>query len=154
MYSFNLQLADGAAGYSYAAPRTYLGNLLYSLMDDLSDTQTRLACANVDAVGNDPFVAGAAPPLNSSTCSSLASSLLNARDKLNKCVIAATDPKTSALDQNCQAFDSQITGYRSSVNSLTPTGADPANRVGELISRTDVIYHVFKDHFLNAPLSQ
>jgi len=24
--------------------------------------------------------------------------------------------------------------------------------VGELISRADVIYHVFKDHFLNAPL--
>ncbi|MGL6222905.1 MAG: hypothetical protein ACRC6L_04905, partial [Steroidobacteraceae bacterium] len=75
-------------------------------------------------------------------------------DKLVKCINAAVDPKQSQLDQNCGAFDAQFPAYRSYVAGLVPTGADPANRAGELTSRLDVINHVFYDHFVKAPLTQ
>jgi len=155
MYAFNLQLAeDDAAGYDYALPRLYLGNLLKSLYMDLADAQTRLACANVDAVGNLPFDPSAAPPLATGVCQTLQANWSGTMDKLFKCIDAAVDPKQSQLDQNCGAFDAQFPGYRSYVAGLTPTGADPANRAGELTSRLDVINHVFYDHFVNAPLTQ
>lgn len=155
MYSFNLQLADdGTPNYSYATPRLYLGNLLKSLYIDLGDMQRRVVCANVDAVGNLPFNPAAAPPLSGSACTTLEANWDGTRDKLFKCIDAATDPKVSQLDQNCGAFDAQFPAYRNYALGLTPTGADPANRVGEISSRLDVIGHVFYDHFVNAPLSQ
>jgi len=161
MYAFNLQLAEstetdinGALKYTYAAPRRYLGNLLKSLYTDLGDAQTRLACANVDAVANLPFDPGAAAPLSGSVCSTLAANWAGTQDKLFKCIDAATDPKVSQLDQNCGAFNAQFPSYQAYVQGLSPTGADPANRVGEISSRLDVIWHVYNDHFFQAPLKQ
>ena len=52
------------------------------------------------------------------------------------------------------AFDAQFPGYRNFAAGLSPTGPDPANRVGEITSRLDVINHLFYDHFLRAPLDQ
>jgi hypothetical protein len=160
MYAFNLQLAessetdlDGVLKYTYSAPRRYLGNLLKSLYMDLFEAQTKLACSNVDAVG-DSGVLPTAPPLGTSACQTLESSWTGTKDKLFKCIDAAVDPKTSQFDQNCGAFDAQFPGYRSYVAGLNPTGADPANRVGELAARLDVINHVFYGHFVNAPLTQ
>lgn len=155
LYAFNLQLAeDVPAGYSYAEPRKYLGNLLKSLYTDLADAQSRLACANVDAVGNLPFDPDAAPPLSSSVCTTLASNWAGTKDKLFKCIDAAVDPKVSQLDQNCGAFNAQFPSYQGYARGLSPTGSDPANRVGEISSRLDVIWHVYNDHFFNAPLVQ
>jgi hypothetical protein len=157
MYAFNLQLAQDStpgSGYTYDAPRLYLGNLLKSLYTDLGDAQTRLACANVDAVANLPFDSSAAAPLSSSVCSTLAANWVGTQDKLFKCIDAATDPKVSQLDQNCGAFNAQFPSYQAYVQGLSPTGADPANRVGEISSRLDVIWHVYNDHFFKAPLTQ
>jgi hypothetical protein len=155
LYSFNLQLAeDGTADYSYATPRKYLGNLLKSLYTDLGDAQRRLACSNVDAEGNLPFNPAAAPPLAVSACTTLEANWSGTQDKLVKCINAATYPKVSQLDQNCGAFDAQFPSYQSYVMGLSPTGADPANRVGEISSRLDVIKHVYYDHFLQSPLTQ
>jgi len=163
MYALNLKLAestekeadDSTLKYSYAAPRRYLGNLLKSLYTDLGDVQTRMVCSSVDAVGNTTTPA-TRPPLatGSMACQTLASNWSGTQDKLFKCIDAAIDPKVSQLDQNCGAFDSQFPAYYNYVSGLTPTGPDPANRVGEVLSRLDVIRHVYYNHFLNAPLSQ
>jgi hypothetical protein len=126
--------------------RTYT-DLVAKLFYDLIDTQNRLACAaDVDSelVGN---TAGN-PPLRPATCNSLFASWDNARDKLNKCFLATKDPKSSAGDQNCSAFDSQMNNYINSVTGAARWGDDPANRIGELASRGRVILHVFNDHFL------
>jgi hypothetical protein len=160
MYAFNLQLAEsdeadnfGVVKYTHAAPRRYLGNLLKSLYDDLLEAQTKLACSNVDEIG-DTGALPTAPPLATGVCSNLQSNWTGTKDKLFKCIDAAIDPKVSQLDQNCQAFNTQFPGYESYVAGLNPTGDDPANRVGELAARLEVIRHVFYGHFLNAPLTQ
>lgn len=126
--------------------RTYT-DLVAKLFYDLIDTQNRLACTNVDSeviVDNPPVN----PPLRPATCNSLFASWDNARDKLDKCFLATKDPKSSAGDQTCNAFNSQLTNYLASVESAARWGDDPANRIGELASRARVIQHVFNEHFL------
>lgn len=154
LYAFNLRLAPvSPEGTTYAKPRLYLGNLIKSLYMDLQSAQQKLVCQSADAVGNTTTPA-TVPPLSGSACTTLQSNWDGTMDKLFKCINAATDPKVSQLDQNCGAFDAQFPSYRAYVASLTPTGPDPANRVGELTSRLDVINYIFYEHFLKAPLDQ
>ncbi len=155
MYSYNLQLADdGTANYSYATPRLYLGNLLKSLYTDLVDVQRAWSAPMSMPSATCRSIPRPRRHCRASACATLESKWVGTQDKLFKCIDAATDPKQSQLDQNCGAFDAQFPSYRSFAAGLTPTGADPANRVGEISSRLDVIRHVFYDHFVNAPLSQ
>ena len=160
LYAFNLRLAPvDPVGVTYAKPRLYLGNLLKSLYMDLQDVQQRLVCQSADGVGNTVDANGntilaAAPPLSGGACTNLQSNWDGTMDKLFKCINAAVDPKVSQLDQNCGAFDAQFPGYRTYAAGLTPTGPDPANRVGEITSRLDVINYLFYGHFLKAPLDQ
>jgi hypothetical protein len=116
-------------------------HLVTSLADGLGETQDKFVCYNVDA-----GTGGA--PLSSSSCSTLQSAWLNTRDKLDKCVDASTHPKTSAGAQNCQSFEMQFASYVSTLKSQPRQGSDPANRIGELIARTDVLWHVYKTHFV------
>jgi hypothetical protein len=154
LYSFNLRLAPvDPLGVTYAKPRLYLGNLIKSLYWDLLAAQQKLVCQSADAVGNTTTPASQ-PPLSGSACSTLQSNWDGTKDKLFKCIDAAVDPKVSQLDQNCGAFDAQFPGYRTYAAGLVPTGPDPANRVGEITSRLDVIDHLFYDNFLKAPLDQ
>jgi hypothetical protein len=141
LYAYGLMLAD-------TSPKAFL-NLVTTLYDDLERARVLTACGKYAGDGN------ANQPLAPSVCSSLAADWLNGLDKLKKCIAAATDPKTSASDQNCQAFVSQLKGYRSRVatanlnwfgdSSILP---DKANRRGELEARADVILHIFNDQFL------
>jgi len=153
MYSYNLELAEDKkkqnGSFEYSPAIAYLSNLVLSLHTDLGAAQQKLACANVDAVGNAPLVPGAAPPLTSATCASLYTQWSNAQDKLKKCAAAAQNPKNSAPNQNCNAFVTQFNTYKAMVEALSPDGIDPANRVGELWSRTDVIKYVYS-HFVKA----
>jgi hypothetical protein len=92
----------------------------------------------------------ASDPLTDAQCSTLNSVLLNAEDKLNKCVQATQQPKTSAVDQNCQAFETQFSSYRSQLNAVLPVSAllDPANRIGELKARSETLWLVYGERFL------
>ncbi len=92
----------------------------------------------------------ASDPLTDAQCSTLNSVLLNAEDKLTKCVTATQQPKTSAVDQNCQAFNSQFSSYRSQLNAVPPALAqlDPANRIGELKARSETLWLVYGERFL------
>ena len=117
--------------------------LVAKLFQDLKVAQTELACpSGVDGAGSDP--------LSNSTCSSLGSSLLNAEDKLTKCIAATRQPKTSAVDQNCQAFETQFSAYRSQLAAIGPATAilDPANRIGGLKARSETLWHVYGERFL------
>lgn len=116
-------------------------NLLVSLFDDLGIALDATARVDVDSNAN-----GTAP-LSATAWQSLKSSWLNAQDKLGKCVGAAYD-KSSAADQTCQAFFVQMSSFRSAAAATLPQGTDRANRVGELVGRSDVIVYVLGAHFL------
>jgi hypothetical protein len=148
LYAYGLMLTD-------TSPKAFL-NLVRGLYDDLERSRVLTACSNYSADGGATFE-NQNQPLSPSVCSSLAADWRNGLDKLNKCIAAATDPKTSAADQNCQSFVSQLKGYRSRVVAAdiywdSPAGSgelpDKANRRGELEARADVILHIFNDQFL------
>jgi hypothetical protein len=114
-------------------------NLLVSLFDDLGLALDATARVDVDGNGQ--------APLGNAAWQSLKANWLNAEDKLKKCVGAAYD-KRSAADQTCQAFFQQFSSFRAAAAAATPTGTDRANRVGELVGRSDVIIYVLGAHFL------
>lgn len=121
--------------------------LVDKLMDDLLIAQTQLTCQRgVDSATSDPLLAGS----SSSVCPTLNASLLNADDKLAKCVGATRQPKTSAVDQNCQAFEIQFSAYRAELAGIlaaTPE-LDPANRIGGLKARSQTLWYVYQNRFL------
>ena len=114
--------------------------LVRKLFNDLGVVQKQIACrSNVDAPGSQPLV----------NCATLNQSFDNTLDKLGKCVLATQQPKTSALDQNCNAFEVQFASYQSEVLALTPRPAfDPANRIGELETRLATIWRLYRERFL------
>lgn len=121
--------------------------LVTKLMRDLVTAQTELTCkAGVDSAGSDPLRSA----FPDSACPVLNESLLNSDDKLTKCVGATRQPKTSALDQNCQSFEVQFSAYRAALGDILPASAtlDPANRIGGLKARSETLWHVYKERFL------
>ena len=114
--------------------------LVRKLFDDLGVLQKQIACrSDVDAPGSRPLT----------NCDTLNASYDNTLDKLGKCVLATQQPKTSALDQNCQAFEIQFDSYQAEVLDLDPNpGFDPANRIGELETRLATIWRLYKERFL------
>jgi hypothetical protein len=123
--------------------------LVLKLFDELQLTQTQLACpSGVDRAATSTLPAS--DPLTDGQCATLNSVLLNAQDKLNKCVAATQQPKTSAVDQNCQAFETQFSSYRSQLGAVPAASAtlDPANRIGELKARAETLWLVYGERFL------
>lgn len=116
--------------------------LVQSLYADLDYVRRELACKQVDPIAN-----GGSAPIAASVCGLLADTWSNGKQKLDKCIDAAFQPKQSASNENCQAFVSQLTNYRASL-PVTPSLSDVANRIGELKVRADVIRHVFDTRFL------
>ena len=111
------------------------------LVDEFDRTLEQLAC--LDSYGEN----GGAPPLTVSDCATLQGQVANMVDKLHKCWDATQQPKQSSGNQNCQAFDSQLTGLQSTLDGIMPYGTDVANRVGELKARAATIRHVFETRF-------
>lgn len=115
--------------------------LALSLWDDYGAMLSDFACQPNDP----PDQAGA--PLLSSNCTTLESGYLNTTDKFEKCWDALRQPKQSAGDQTCQAFESQLKKFESDLavaiqnapaNVLPAFVYDPANRTGELDARLKV----------------
>lgn len=117
--------------------------LIDHLYDELDTVRSQLACVDVDS-----GTGTALPPLSAANCTTLASQWANGRDKLNKCLGATVQPKQSSGDQTCQAFDTQFRAYQSALESMAPSGLDTGNRYGELVQRSKVILHVFRERFL------
>ena len=114
--------------------------LVRKLFDDLGVFQKQIACgSNVDAPGSLPLP----------SCGGLNGSYDNTLDKLGKCLLATQQPKTSALDQNCQAFEIQFGSYQTQVEALPARpDFDPANRIGELKARLTTIWLLYQERFL------
>lgn len=114
--------------------------LVRKLFDDLGVFQKQIACrSNVDAPGSLPLPA----------CGGLDGGYDNTLDKLGKCLLATQQPKTSALNQNCQAFEIQFGSYQAQVEALAPRPAfDPANRIGELKARLTTLWLLYEERFL------
>lgn len=144
MMPYNLELTPDTYGDTGITMNNdaVFGRLLLKLYDDLELARAQLACVNVDAD------AGSAAPLSSADCSNLAGIWANGKDKLNKCFSASTQPKQSSGDQNCQAFQVQLRSYQNALENIAFIGIDPANRLGELKVRVNVIEHVLRDRFL------
>ena len=132
MYAYNLEITPNKDDV--------FAQLLLTLFDDLDETRAELACKQVDTTG--------AAPLSSKVCSALKTQWSAAKVKLNKCYNASIQPKSSAGSENCQAFFTQLRGYQTILNGASTSGPDPANRLGELKARVNVLFHVYSDRFL------
>lgn len=86
-------------------------------------------------------------PLTKAVCDNLNKLWAASKQKLDKCVTAAFQPKASASNENCKSFRVQFDSYRQALPS-TPSGPDLANRLGEQFWRWDVIKHAFETRFL------
>ena len=109
--------------------------LVLALFDELGGTLEQFVCAPGGEL------------VSLSACSTLRADYLNAKDKLDKCWSATQQPKTSAGNQNCQAFESQLSGFQAAVEALPPNPADIANRIGELKARTVRIIYLNGERF-------
>ena len=116
--------------------------LVDQLYDDLGDVQTNQVCSVPPE--------GEVAPVSGAVCGTLASSWAYGRDKLTKCIGASTQPKQSSGDQNCSAFRSQLTNYRSTIEAIPPAvpGRDVANRIGEMKARARIVEYLFVYRFL------
>jgi hypothetical protein len=140
LYAYGLMLTN-------PAPDAF-ATLMDSLFDELEQARSLTACTDYDGNG--------AAPISPSVCANLASAWANARDKLNKCIEATTQPKNSALAQNCQSFEQQWSSYVSTLDTADinwwnpPAGVIPdiANRVGEQKARVNVIDYIYYFQFL------
>lgn len=142
--------ADGAPVKYTRNNDAVFARLLQKLYGDLHEVQTRYACAAADLAPEllaDAPTSSALRPLPEGTCASLESTWQNGLIKLNKCVNAAFQPKSSAGDENCQSFVSQLSNYRSRIPATT-SASDIANRTGELKVRVEVLFYVYNTRFL------
>jgi hypothetical protein len=124
------------SGQITAGNDAVFARLLQDLYGELDVVQRLYACT-------DP---GTGAPISASACGSLTSVWNNGKTKLDKCIAAAFQPKSSASNENCQSFVSQLTNYRNSLPAATPP-QDVANRVGELKARIQTIFHLYYDRF-------
>lgn len=144
-YTYDLELtpnvyhplqADGSP------PEDYFAHLVVDLFFDLEDARAVSACQT------------GGPLASAGVCTNLASTWLNAKDKLTKCLADSSFPKTSEAVRNCNSFDSQMSNYRATLDSVpvcTATAAtcnDPDNRLGELKARVDTLRHVMNDRLI------
>jgi hypothetical protein len=145
LYAYGLKLAKDSGIDSNGAPvveypDTTFARLVLSLSKDLTDTIARYLCVNADPGGN-------VAPVGQPMCSSLKADWDNTAAKLERCVLASTDPKRSSENQNCQSFESQYLGYKTYLDSVVLSGEDPANRLGEVRARTDVLRYVYDSQY-------
>lgn len=148
LYAYNLELNPdtishvGTTRYLNVADDAVFAKLVDQLYDDLGDVQTNQVCSVPPE--------GEVAPVSGAVCGTLASSWANGRDKLTKCIGASTQPKQSSGDQNCSAFRSQLTNYRSTIEAIPPAvpGRDVANRIGEMKARARIVEYLFVYRFL------
>lgn len=148
LYAYNLEMNPdtisyiGETRYLNTADDAVFAKLVDQLYDDLGDVQSHQVC------GVPPE--GDVAPVTGAVCGTLAASWANGRDKLTKCIGASTQPKQSSGDQNCTAFRSQLTNYRSTIEAIPPAvpGRDLANRIGELKARARIVEYLFVYRFL------
>jgi hypothetical protein len=116
--------------------------LMQKLYGDLNTVLDTQACAKFDSPG------ALEAPIASNVCPGLKETLNNGAVKLDKCISAAFQPKSSLSNENCQSFVSQLSKFRTSLPSADPTRTDIANRLGELKTRAEVVQALYDDRFL------
>ena len=132
MYAYNLEITPNKDDV--------FAQLLLTLFDDLEETRAELACKQVDTTG--------AAPLSSKACTSLRTAWSDAKNSLNRCYSASIQPKSSASKERCNTFLVKLRAYQTTLNGVSTSGPDPANRLGELKARVNVLFHVYNDRFL------
>lgn len=153
LFSYNLEVTPD----TYLPGRT-IGGVLDEVVEDNDAVFARLLgklfydldyVANHYACASNADVAGSRP-ISLTKCTTLLSALANAGDKLGKCIDATYQPKQSASNQNCTSFVQQIGSFRQTLEAADPgpVGSDPANRIGELFVRHEVMMHVYGTRFV------
>ena len=140
-YMYDLELTPYVYGGSPEGPvpDDYFAHLAVDLFYDLDTARRDFACNG---------------PLATAVCNNLASSWLNAKDKLAKCLKDSYAPRTSEAVRNCNSFDTQMANYRATLNTVpsctvsTTDCRDPENRLGELKARVDTLRHVVNDRLI------
>jgi hypothetical protein len=114
--------------------------LTQSLYAELKLALDQYTCIQKDGTGT-------TPPLNSAKCVALRRAWSDGNPKLINCVDAAFKPKSSASNEQCNAFRVKLDEYKALLPT-TPTGPDLANRLAEQHYRWEVLKHVFETRFL------
>lgn len=135
MYSYNLEIAP-------AGPDV-LGALVAKLYDDLDETRSQLACKVLDGQ-----VAGSGPPMKLTDCQALASLWTTGKTHLDQCLADAVAPRSSDLEADCATFAADLQAYYDYADGVVPAASDPANRIGELMTRSKVLKYLLNTRFL------
>lgn len=140
---YNLEIAPDTYGPTIrsSAPSVTLKN------DGVFARLTQSLYSDLRSVLDDYTCQPSNTPLTRTQCDRLRKLWSSGKQKLDKCVDAAFQPKASASNENCQSFRNQFSSYRQALPATAP-GADPDNRLGEQKWRWDVIKHVFETRFL------
>jgi hypothetical protein len=136
LYSYNLEVSPDTDAV--------FAKLLVKLYDDLEETRSLLACRPADATTGP----GTGAPLRLSSCRALAAQWTVGKALLSTCVASATAPKAVTLATDCQAYATQLGVYQATLNAALISGADVANRLGELKARVLTLQHLYTDRFL------
>lgn len=136
LYSYNLEISPDTDAV--------FAKLLVKLYDDLEETRSLLACRPADATTGP----GTGAPLRLSSCRTLAAQWSVGKALLNTCLASATAPRAATLATDCQAYATQLGVYQATLNAALISGADVANRLGELKARVLTLQHLYTDRFL------
>jgi hypothetical protein len=149
MYNYPLEITPdtwlpdaGTNGVLVTNNDAVFARYMQKLFYDLDYVARHYACNLSDAA--DGY------PASDLLCSTLVSNLVNAGDKLDKCIAATYQPKQSAGNQNCTSFLQQWASVKAVIESIITADAgreDPANRRYELKQRTLVFDHVYDTRF-------
>jgi len=142
-FPYNLEVASDTYGLTVRGITAVtlkndgvFARLLQSLYSDLRFTLDTYTCQP------------SSTPLTKLQCDQLRKLWTSGKQKLDKCVNAAFQPKASASNENCQSFRNQLASYKAALPATAAPREDPDNRLGEQKWRWEVISHVFETRFL------
>jgi hypothetical protein len=155
LFPFNLEIAPDTYGPQSTSNTqsvtlkndAVFARLVETLYDDLNRSRSQLACTTIDG--------GSSPPLTSSVCSELASEWSTGKTLLNSCVSSAFIGTSATTTSRCNAFRAQLVTYGDTLETVDFTlTIDPANRLGEQISRLATLTRLFDERFVRSILTK
>jgi hypothetical protein len=145
-FIYGLEVAPSKPGTnsnSWYWPDSTFALLMRSLAKDLNDHLYTYACQALDGQ-----LGGA--PVSAANCDQLNKDWVVTYPKLTKCIDATDQPKNSAANEACNAFETQFAPFKAYVDALPATDPDlndPNNRVGELKARVGILSATYFKQF-------
>ncbi len=152
LFSINLEPTPSTYGSTIKSwkPKVTANNdavfarMVEALWKDVGEVLASYGCKR-----SDPVSAAGPAPLSSTKCKQLKSLWALADLKVKLCVNAAFYPQTGKSLGICTYARSLMDSFESALPA-TASGPDPYNRLGELVSRSQVMKHIWDERFMNS----